>query len=95
MKHFQAPFQGMSRIETLIANLNRSVEILNVDIETEEERARVTDVSDPAYPIIARQLRARRDNLQTTITALQEHLQKEGPSGKEGFGESAGLNGRF
>ena len=83
MKHFQSPFQGMSRIETLIANLNQSVDILNVDIETEVARAKVTGISDPGYPIIARQLRARRDNLQMTITALQEHLQKEGPSGNE------------
>ena len=78
MKHFQAPFQEMSRIETLVASLNRSVEILNADIETEEERARVTDVSDPIYPIVARQLRARRDNLQVTIAALQGYFQERG-----------------
>jgi hypothetical protein len=63
-----------ARIETLIANINRSVELLKVDIDTEEERARVKDVSDPTYPIVARQLRARRDNLNATIAALRQRL---------------------
>lgn len=39
MKH---PLSAQTvQIETLIANLSRSVEPLNVDIATEEERARV------------------------------------------------------
>jgi hypothetical protein len=63
-----------ARIETLIANINRSVELLKVDIDTEEERARVKDVLDPTYPIVARQLRARRDNLNATIAALRQRL---------------------
>jgi hypothetical protein len=79
MKHFQET----SRIETLIANLNRSMETLNVDIEAEEKRAGVTSVSDPAYPVIARQLCTRRDNLQVTITALQDHSQTDGPFGNK------------
>ncbi|WP_291688550.1 hypothetical protein [Bradyrhizobium sp.] len=73
MKH--PPLAETARIETLIANLNRSVELLNVDIDNEEERARVKDVSDPAYPIMARQLRARRDNLNVTIAALRQRLE--------------------
>jgi hypothetical protein len=47
------------------------------DIEAEEERAQVHDVSDPAYPMLARHLRARRDNISMTITALQRRLQEE------------------
>lgn len=73
MKH---PLSAQTvQIETLIANLSRSVELLNVDIATEEERARVKAVSEPAYPIIARQLRARRDNLNVTIAALKKRLE--------------------
>jgi hypothetical protein len=79
VKHVQNSFREMARIETLIASLRRSVDILNIDIDTEEESARVKDTSDPTYPILARHLRARRDNLNVTITALQGRLQKEQP----------------
>ena len=81
MKHAQTPLGEMARIETLIAKLIRSVEIINVGIETEEERTRVKDAFNPSYPVLARQLRTRRDNLTTTINALQEFLQKDGTSG--------------
>jgi hypothetical protein len=79
VKHVQNSFRETAQIETLIANLSRSVDILNIDIDTEEERARVNDTSDSTYPILARHLRARRDNLNVTITALQGRLQKEQP----------------
>src|ERR1700759_3215737 len=40
------------QIATLIATLSRSVSILTVDIEHEEERAGVRDLSDPTYPVL-------------------------------------------
>jgi hypothetical protein len=76
VKHVQNSFREMAQLETLIA-IRRSVDILNIDIDTEEKRARVNDPSDPTYPILARHLRARSDNLNVTITALQGRLQKE------------------
>ena len=79
MKHLQTSLREVAQIKTLIASLTRSVEFLNFDIDAEEERARVRDVFNPAYPILARHLRARRDNLNVTITALQGRLQKEQP----------------
>jgi phage shock protein A len=78
MKHVQTPCKDVARIETLIASFERRVEILRVDIKTEEAHAKVKDASDPCYPIIARQLLARRDNLATTITTLQALLQEAG-----------------
>jgi hypothetical protein len=78
MKHVQTPCKDVARIETLIANLQRRVEILRVDIKTEEAQAKVKDAFDPCYPMIARQLLARRDNLATTITTLQAVLQAGG-----------------
>ncbi|MDO9383331.1 MAG: hypothetical protein Q7T86_10765 [Hyphomicrobiaceae bacterium] len=57
-------------IQGLMADLERTVQILSIDIATEEERVRVFDPSAPAYPILARTLRARRDNLCDTIAAL-------------------------
>jgi hypothetical protein len=62
-------------IATLVANLSRSVEILTADIEHEEARAGVRDVLDPTYPVLARSLRVRRDNLMDTIALLQASVQ--------------------
>jgi hypothetical protein len=53
----------------------RSVELLIVDIEHEETRASVRDLSDPAYPVLARSLRARRDNIRVTIASLETLVQ--------------------
>jgi hypothetical protein len=61
----------MTQIHTLIANICRSVELLNCDIDFEEERARVHDLPDPAYPVLARQLRLRRENLNATVAACE------------------------
>jgi hypothetical protein len=71
MKQLLTSVRELAQINTLIANLRRSVELLTFDIDFEEQRARVRDLSDPAYPILARQLRVRRDNLNTTIAALR------------------------
>ena len=59
------------QIATLIESLLRSVELLTVDIEHEEVRAGVRDLSDPTYPVLARSLRARRDNIRATIASLE------------------------
>jgi hypothetical protein len=63
------------QIATLIGSLSRSVELLTVDIEHEEARAGVRDLSDPAYPVLARSLRTRRENIGTTIASLQTLVQ--------------------
>ena len=59
------------QIATLIGDLSRSVDILSADIEHEEARAGVRDVSDPTYPVLARSLRARRENIGATIAMLE------------------------
>ena len=57
-------------------DLNRTICILNCDIATEEERARVFERSDAMYPIMARTLAARRDNLKVTVAGLDQRLAK-------------------
>ena len=57
-----------------MVDLNRTVCLLGCDIATEEERARISDRSNSAYPILARTLAARRDNLRDTIAALEQRL---------------------
>jgi hypothetical protein len=61
-------------IRCMIADLERTVQILNIDVSAEEERVRVFDRSKPSYPILARTLIARRDNLLETIAALDQRL---------------------
>jgi hypothetical protein len=60
------------QIATLIGSLSRSVTLLTVDIEHEETRVGVRDLSDPAYPVLARSLRVRRENIRVTIAMLQD-----------------------
>lgn len=59
------------QVATLIGNLSRTFELLTVDIEHEESRVGVRDVSDPTYPVLARSLRARRENIRATIASLE------------------------
>ena len=51
-----------------------SVQQLNCDIASEEERTRISDRYDAAYSILARMLAIRRDNLRDTIAALERRL---------------------
>jgi hypothetical protein len=62
------------QIATLIGDLSRKVTILMADIAQEEARAGVRDLSDAAYPVLARSLRTRSENIGTTI-AMLENLQ--------------------
>jgi hypothetical protein len=59
-----------TQARTLIADLARIAEILNVDISA----AVVADPACTEYPALARILRARRDNLLETISSLQQQL---------------------
>jgi predicted kinase len=64
----------MARISSLISDLDRRAQLLECDIAAEEKRARVFSRSDDAYPITARILAVRRDNLKATIAALEQRL---------------------
>jgi hypothetical protein len=60
----------------MIGELDRGIQLLNADIVAEELRVRIFNRSDAAYPILARMLATRRDNLRDTITALEQRLSK-------------------
>ncbi len=64
------------QIASLVATLSRSVDILTADIEHEETRVGVRDLSDPAYPVLARSLRTRRENIMVTIASLEALIQE-------------------
>jgi hypothetical protein len=58
------------QVRALIADLLQSIELLTAEIEQEEARLGVHDVSAPTYPVLARSLRARRENIRVTIGSL-------------------------
>ncbi|KRQ93274.1 hypothetical protein CQ12_22300 [Bradyrhizobium jicamae] len=58
----------------LIESLTRSVELLTVDIEYDEARAGVYDLSAVTYPVLARSLKVRKDNIRITIASLEAQL---------------------
>jgi len=64
------------QIWKMIVDFDRYVQLLNCDVATEEQRAGISDRSHAAYPILARMLATRRDNLKDTITALERRLSK-------------------
>lgn len=64
------------QIATLIGSLSRSVALLTVDIEHEEARTGVRDLPDPTYPVLARGLRVRRENIGATICMLEVRLSR-------------------
>src|ERR1700690_694008 len=70
----EAATVAAAQIRELIEKIGRTVQSLNYDIEAEEERAGCRDSRDPAYPVLARNMAARRDNLAETIAALQRRL---------------------
>ena len=75
-RHFGRATPARDALQTrlLIADINRVVQILNGDIAAEEEQSRIFDRSRVDYPILARTLVARRDNLLGTIAALEQRL---------------------
>ena len=72
MRHFGSATPAREALQTrvLISDIARIVQILDGDIAAEEEQARIFDPSQVEYPVLARTLAARRDNLKDTITAL-------------------------
>jgi hypothetical protein len=62
------------QIRTVIVDLDCTVQLLDCEIAAEELRARVFKPTNVAYPILAKSLAARRDNLNGTIAALEKQL---------------------
>jgi hypothetical protein len=74
--HFENAAASREAVQTrtLIADLDRIVQIINSDIAAQEEQTRVCDRSQAEYPMLARTLAVRRDNLRHTIAALEQRL---------------------
>jgi hypothetical protein len=66
--------RSTAKLQALIADLRWRVQLLDTEIYEEEKRTRIFDTSNVAYSILARNLRARRDNLFVTIRLLEKQL---------------------
>ena len=62
------------RVRGIIADLSRTVHLLDCDVAAEEERCRIYDRSDAEYPMLARIIAARSENLKATIATLEARL---------------------
>jgi hypothetical protein len=67
------------RLQALIADLRWKIQLFNSDIADEEQRTGVFNVSSVAYPLVAKDLRERRDNLVATIATLEAQLRELDP----------------
>jgi hypothetical protein len=75
-RHFDYGNRSREALQTrsLIADIDRVVQIIDSDIAAEEEKAGIFNQSQAEYPMLARTLTARRDNLKGTIAALEKRL---------------------
>ena len=58
-------------IEPLVVTLRAAERALQESIRVEEDRTGLRDLRDPHYSALARSMRARADNLKSTITMLE------------------------
>lgn len=63
-----------STIRKMLSDLVLACQQIEADIATEEARAGIHDRSDARYPILARSLHERHDNLKGTIAMLEERV---------------------
>lgn len=61
-------------IRTMLVDLEREITNLDLSINSELALASVRDRTHFAYPISARMMESRRENLKTTVAALLERL---------------------
>ena len=64
----------IGRLTKMIDDMRRIIASLDTEIELEENHARVHDQSHYTYPITAKTMRQRRNNLMLTIAALEAKL---------------------
>ena len=62
------------RTETVLADMKNAVASLDESIEIELQSSTTRDIRDFSFPMTARAMIARRDNLRATIAAISEEL---------------------
>ena len=75
LRHSGIPTTRQAAVmRSIVEDLQRTIQILLIDICTEKERVQVFDKADPLYSVLARTLTSRRDNLILTVADLEKRL---------------------
>ena len=74
LRHSEISTSRQAVIKSMLEDLERTIQILEIDISTEEERVQIFDKADPLYSTLARTLALRRDNLSVTVADLEKRL---------------------
>ncbi|QOZ51923.1 hypothetical protein KUL72_12550 [Bradyrhizobium arachidis] len=64
------------QLHALISDLHWRIQMLESDIAEEERNAGNADPGSPTYSMLAQALRARRDNLRTSIALLEARVER-------------------
>ena len=81
---FENSGRKASQLRSMIEDLKRGALLLEADTAVIEKFEREADPSKSAYPIAARAMKVRRDNLSRTISILEEELDElEGAPSKQ------------
>ena len=67
-------FREVMQIETMIRGMKESAAALQSDVVAEEKRVGICDRQNADYPILARVLTVRHENLKTTIATLEHRV---------------------
>jgi len=65
-----------STVSKTLSELVLACQLIESDIAAEERRTGIFDQSDARYPILAKSLNERHDNLKGTIATLEKRLTK-------------------
>jgi len=83
-RHFETTMTGgkyeAQRLAILLADIHHTVRNLELSIEAEQDRARNHDPSHYAYPLTARMMIMRRNNLKATVAALEQRIEDTSPA---------------
>ena len=69
--------------EAVLVNLKSAVTVLDYSIETELQNSLTRNPRDAAFPMTARALVTRRENLRATIETLSEELARDNRSNEQ------------
>lgn len=83
--HVEEKRRRVSQIEAMIAEFQRMAGDLDREIETEERRVGISDVTHFAYPTYAKAARTRRDNLANSAAELAGQLEDAKNALQEAF----------
>ena len=72
--HFENIGRKASQLRTMIEDLKRGILLLEAELAAVETFDRQANPTKSAYPIAARTMKARRDNLVRTVLLLQGKL---------------------